>query len=371
MNKEELYTDIITKLEVEYPGAIPIFITVAGSHSHGTNTIDSDVDFRGVFIKPKVDFYSDSDRNDAIFDNNNSSFWELSKLIKYLINNNPSGLELINTTSDCVIYQHPCMDEIINRRDEYLSKICLHTFTAYAHKQNVKASGKDKKNNWEKNRTIRKTPLDFCYLLQVNKSVMINDYVNSNGLKLEHFGLCKQPHSHNTYSIFYDYEESNHFRGISFEKSNDVHLSSIPKDIVESSFIGHMSFNKDGYSKHCNDYKEYLEYLSKRNDQRWVQVANSESKIDGKNMCHTQRLIDVGTEIGLGLGIIMKRPNRDQLLAIKRGECDLQSLLEKSQQLMANMKEIYRVSLLPDRPSKEIVAFLNNSLTQIRFKIYD
>lgn len=371
MNKEELYTDITNKLEREYPGAIPLFITIGGSHSHGTETVDSDVDFRGVFLNPKDNFYAGTTKEDIIFDDNNSSLVELSKFFKQLINNNPSALEVVNTTPDCVIYQHPCMDEIINRRDEFLSKICLHTFTAYAHKQNVKASGKDKKNNWEKSRTIRKTPLDFCYLLQDNHSVLIEDFIKNKAFSLSHFGLAKQPHSHNTYALYYDHYESNNLRGITFEGSNDIRLSSIPKEVAENGFIGHLVFNKDGYSKHCKDYKEYLDYLSKRNDQRWVQVANSESKIDGKNMCHTQRLIDVGMEIGLGLGIIMKRPNREYILSIKRGEHNLPDLLENSYQLLEDMKMVYENSTLPERPSTEIVTFLNNTLTKIRFEIYD
>jgi hypothetical protein len=82
------------------------------------------------------------------------------------------------------------------------------------------------------------------------------------------------------------FKESNLFflEEFLFEKSNDVHLSSIPKDIVESSFIGHMSSIKMGATVMI--IRNTQDYLSKRNDQRWVQVANSESKIDGKNMCH-------------------------------------------------------------------------------------
>lgn len=372
MNKEALLKDVRTKLEVEYPGAIPLFITIGGSHSHGTATETSDIDFRGVYLKPKVDFYGGVGLEEVTFDNNNTSMWELSKLIKGIIGNNPAALELIHTTEDCVLYQHPIMNDLISRRREYLSKICLHTFTAYGSKQNEKAKGKDKMNNWEKSRTIRKTPIDFCYLLQVNRSVLIEDFIKDNpNYKLEHFGLCKQPHSQNNYSLFYDYQESGKFRGIVIEKSNEVRLTSIPKEMVESSFVGYLSFNKEGYSKHCSDYKKYEHYLKTRNNDRWVQVQNSDSKIDGKNMSHTQRLVDVGTEIGLGMGIIMKRENREYLLEIKRGEHDLEALLVSSQKQMEAMIPVYAKSDLPDRPSREIVDYLNNYLTKTRFEIYE
>ncbi len=261
MNKEALLEDILAKLEIEYPGAIPLFISIGGSHSHGTATETSDVDFRGVYLKPKRDFYGSTGLDEITFDKNNSSLWDLSKLIDKIIGNNPAALEIINTTEDCVLYQNPIMDDLIGRREEYLSKICLHTFTSYAHKQNEKAKGKDKMNNWEKSRTVRKTPIDFCYLIQNNKSVPIADYMSVNNLKPEHIGLCNQPHAHNTYSVFYDKSESLNFRGITIEKSNEVRLSSIPKEVVQDYFIGHMNFNKDGYSKHCSDYKKYTSFV--------------------------------------------------------------------------------------------------------------
>jgi hypothetical protein len=49
--------------------------------------------------------------------------------------------------------------------------------------------------------------------------------------------------------------------------------------VNENHFI--VIYNKDGYSQHCKDYKEYQEWIEKRND-RYVEVQGHGQRIDGK-----------------------------------------------------------------------------------------
>lgn len=359
-------------LSEKHPGAELLYVVLGGSHSYGTNTEKSDRDYRGVFIMGTDDFFLDSDITEINTDNNNISLFEIKKFISMLKGNNPTALEVINTTTDCVIYQHPIFDELISNRDSYLSKICYRTFTSYATKQIGKSKGKDKKNNWEKSRTLRKTPIDFCYLMDGVKTIEISKYLSEKNLKPNLIGLVKLPHARDSYAAYYDFSGIIGFRGIEIGASNEVRVSSIPKDVPSNYFIGHISFNKDAYSKHCSDYQEYQDYLTKRNMDRWIAVNNSESKIDGKNMMHTQRLIDMGNEIGEGKGVIMKRPNREYLLAIKNGEIDLETLLTNSQNDLVLMKTLYdNNTSLPERPSEEVIHFLSNSLLKIRKHFYE
>ena len=113
-----------------------------------------------------------------------------------------------------------------------------------------------------------------------------------------------------------------------FEDSNQVRLSSIPVDVPKNYFIGHISYNKDGYSQHCKDYLSYQEWLEKRNEARWVDVQSHGQKIDGKNMMHCMRLIQMSREIAEGKGIIVKRPNTSELISIRKGQVDLQTLID-------------------------------------------
>ncbi|MFT5917562.1 MAG: hypothetical protein ACJAWV_000764 [Flammeovirgaceae bacterium] len=48
--------------------------------------------------------------------------------------------------------------------------------------------------------------------------------------------------------------------------SNEVSLSSIPKELQPKTFL---YFNKDGYSTYCKKYKEYWDWVGKRNEARY------------------------------------------------------------------------------------------------------
>ena len=63
--------------------------------------------------------------------------------------------------------------------------------------------------------------------------------------------------------------------------------------------------------------------MKERNEARWVDVKSHGQKIDGKNMMHCRRLMDMAREIGEGKGINVRRENADYLISIRKGEVDL------------------------------------------------
>jgi hypothetical protein len=152
--------------------------------------------------------------------------------------------------------------------------------------------------------------------------------------------------------------------GDSLAESNALRLSSIPK---WEEPICNIIYNKDGYTAHCKDYKSYQEWLENRNEQRWVDVQSHGQKIDGKNMMHCKRLLEMAEEIGQGKGIIVRRPNADELLAIRRGEVDLTSLLEGAEKKIKELDSIFENSSLPETIDQELV---HSILVEIRKKFY-
>jgi hypothetical protein len=84
---------------------------------------------------------------------------------------------------------------------------------------------------------------------------------------------------------------SNHstlgFKGIVLDDSNAVRLSVVPKDMLASAIV---YYNKDSYSMHCKDYKEYQTWLETRNTQRYVDIQGHHQQIDGKNLLHCRRI---------------------------------------------------------------------------------
>jgi hypothetical protein len=146
--------------------------------------------------------------------------------------------------------------------------------------------------------------------------------------------------------------------------SNQLRLSSIPKGEKP---ICTIVFNKDGYSEHCKDYKEYQEWLENRNEARYVETQEHGQGIDGKNMMHCMRLIKMSKEIGRGEGIIVRRPDAAELLKIRRGELDLDTLIELADKEIAEMDDIFDNCNLPSKVDKDLV---NDLLVSIRTEFY-
>lgn len=369
--KQELFNMIAEKS----PGAIPLLIVIRGSHAYGTNLETSDVDYAGVFIQSLDDILGFGYKEQINDNNNDIVFYEIKRFLELIQSNNPNILELINTPEDCVVYKHPIFNDVLNHKSEFVTKVCAKSFAQYASQQIKKAKGQDKKQNWEKDRVTRKTPLDFCYFHSGSNSISLSEYLYSKGMDQKYCGLSKVPHSKDTYALYYDFlaeeTDGSHFypvmgfRGIAFEDSNDIRLSSIPK---EANFVGYISYNKDGYRTHCDDYKSYQTWLKNKNESRWVDVQSHGQKIDGKNMMHCRRLLEVAKEIGEGKGINVRRSNADYLISIRKGEVNLQTLIDEADNIIEEINVIFQNSNLPDNVDDNLI---NNLLVKIRRNIYN
>jgi predicted nucleotidyltransferase len=383
--KEELFNLIQSKA----PGSIPLYLVVRGSHAYGTNLPTSDTDYAGVFVQSMDSILGMSYIEQVNDDKNDTVIYELRRFLELLAKNNPTILELLNTPEDCVIYKDPAFDVIFENRDKFLTKVCSQSFGGYAVAQIKKAKGQDKKQNWEKDKVTRKEVLDFVYVIDGDKSMPWKDYNISNGVKTfdeKFIGVVNVPHARDTYALFYDIEAHNCFSelvseemredfknlrkemdlpmGLGFKglvkvdegqnagESNALRLSSIPKGMKP---ICNIIYNKDSYTQHCKDYKSYQTWLEERNEQRWIDVKSHEQKIDGKNMMHCRRLMDMAREIAEGKGIVVRRPNSQELIDIRQGKVDLQSLIDHVESEIKAVDDLYKNSTLPDSVDIKLV----------------
>jgi hypothetical protein len=100
---------------------------------------------------------------------------------------------------------------------------------------------------------------------------------------------------------------------------------------------------------------------------RWVNVQEHGQKIDGKNMLHCRRLIDMAVEISEGKGVVVKRPNAKELLDIRSGKVDLQNLLKTANEQISKMYESFKNSSLPNKVDSD---FVNSLLVNVRTEFY-
>lgn len=337
-----------------------IFECISGSRAYGLATQNSDTDIRGVFILPEADFYSLHYVGQVNNESNDIVYYELRKFIELCANNNPNILEMLHVPEHCILYQHPLFSAIT--MDLFLSKQCERSFANYAYAQIKKARGLEKKivNPIEKE---RKSILDFCYIWTNEKSIALKKFLEAQGLNQTNCGLSSIPHMRDCYNLYHS-KELNYSSIVKSDFSNDVNLSSIPKG---ETAIGLLFFNKDGYSNYCKTYREYWDWVTKRNDTRYSTTVAHGKNYDAKNMMHTFRLLHMAKEIAVENKIQVHRSDRQYLLAIKSGEFEYDELVTKAEQLKAELAELYRHSTLPDSPNLDV---LNTLLATVRRRFY-
>ena len=387
-----------------------------GSHMYHLNVETSDIDVGGVFICPKEMLFGlRSSYQEQIADEKNDTvFYEFGRWIELLLKANPTALESLFAPKDCIIGEvHPAIQHIIDNKDMFVSKECFKTFYGYAVSQIGKARGLNKKI--VNPVTERKDILDFCYTFKKQGSQPIKDFLKEHYLDQKYCGLVNIPNMKDVYGVYYDFaayfkfenkvqEERekimNSFRitpgatdprfvlydilgedvdkriknkvffgyaGIvhpdEITKSNDVRLSSIPKGELPICF---MTYNKDAYTCHCRDYRDYKEWEEKRNPVRYE--SNLNKNYDSKNIMHCMRLVRMAKELAQGKGFnVVRDEDRQYLLDIRHHKFEYDEVMEQLEKEKAEMELAIEQSALPEHSDYEAI---NKLLIEARKKIY-
>jgi len=374
---------------------------VIGSHAFNLHNEKSDVDMYGIFYLHRDDFFSLHHRTEADFkdvvvkeqpEDNDITYMEIGKFIELLNSNNPNVLELSVAIKQTKIDLPFQLD-----MSRILSKKCEKSFGDYAIAQIKKARGLNKKIVNPVGEE-RKTPLDFCRLMDDGKTLDLRKWLAKQGMDQKFCGVVKLANARDSFALYYDMcshelfsgelpetevEQIKElrrsqgkpmgygFKGIELDNSNEIRLSSVPKmdglevkgDII---YLGNFSYNKDGYMKHCKDYEQYWHWVKHRNPERYNN--NLKQNYDTKNISHCVRLLSVAKEIGEGKGLILERTHdRKFLMDIKYGMVEYEDAMAYAENIMKDLPELYKNSNLPEVPDYE---YLNHALTEYRKSFY-
>jgi predicted nucleotidyltransferase len=339
---------------------------IVGSQAYGTSTPESDIDIKGVYIQP-IDSILGFGYVDQVNDkSNDTTYYEVRRFLELLATNNPNILELLNLPEDKILFQHDLFRKILAHKDEFISKACKNAFAGYAIAQIKQARGLNKKivNPIPKE---KQSPLDFCYVIggndTENGTYPLTTWLEDNNtdptfrLSQRACGLVNVPNARDVYALYYKQGFKN-YRGIIKERidgellSNEIRVSSVEKGEKPLIFI---TYNKDGYTKYCKDYKNYWNWVENRNESRYNDSAQHGKGYDGKNMMHCYRLLSMSKEVAEGKGINVARPDREKLLAIRHGEYDYDTLVTEAEAMIKQIDILFDASDLPNQIDKKKV----------------
>jgi predicted nucleotidyltransferase len=136
-----------------------IFLARTGSQMYGTNTINSDDDFTGIYIASpdysyglkkcelveyRTNKVNSSKRNSA--GDVDVNLYSLYKYVTLALNNNPNILELLYAPNNCILQTSKYYNMLRNNRDLFLSKKVYQSFRGYAHSQRMRTMTKSGNN---------------------------------------------------------------------------------------------------------------------------------------------------------------------------------------------------------------------------------
>lgn len=116
-------------------GSRIMLLGISGSYGYGTNREGSDIDFRGVTLNLPSDLigltsfeqYEDRETDTVIY--------SFNKLINLLLNCNPNTIEILGLDDDQYVMRSEVGQELLDRRDLFLSRRAAASFGHYADAQ--------------------------------------------------------------------------------------------------------------------------------------------------------------------------------------------------------------------------------------------
>jgi len=306
---------------------------VAGSHLFGTNTETSDKDFKGVYLPSSDEIllgsYQDTIRHSTgdnttrnTKDDTDIELYSLRKFFAMLENGDTAALELLFTPEDKILEKDPLWDEIVSKRQLFLSKK-VSALIGYIRQQSNKYGLKGSRMG-ELNVVLKK-------LKEIEKEH------NFQGAKLKH-----------------SWEKIvNELTGLSHVHIIELKINNKVEETVPAIEILGAKFSHDTPFAVCikslsDKYKAY--------GQRAREAANNLG-VDYKAISHCLRCAFQGIELMQTGYITLPHPQdkRDLLIKVKKGEIPYKELEPVIEKALEDLEKASLESGLKDNISRKLL----------------
>ncbi len=315
---------------------------LAGSLAYGTSLPTSDTDYRGVFCADPINlltpFYTIREATDLSEEDTKS--YELSHFMKLVLDCNPNVVETLWVDEADITFTSPAYEFLRLHRSQFLSSKIAFTTSGYALAQLKRIKGH---NKWINNPQSTEPPrqIDFVSLVQnfmTEKRFKIN---------LEEFrsGYRLIPYGHDIYGLVVAFKNeetfSDDFTLNTVYEERDINDELLPLMIVK--------FNKEEYKLAKEKHAQYWTWKKNRNEVR--SELEEQFGYDTKHAMHLVRLLRMGKE-ALEEGVLkVKRPDAEELLAIRAGAWTYKEVVEYAEEMDWMVREtLYMTTDLPKKP---------------------
>jgi predicted nucleotidyltransferase len=333
-----------------------LYKCIHGSRAYGTNTEDSDVDIKGICVPPKEYYLGFKEFEQYTQKVPDLAIYEIQKFTKLALNANPNIFEILFVDDASILYMSPIIKPIFENRDSFLSKKVKSSFFGYA-KSHLKEIERTRK--WLRDPPNPPKRSDFDLPEQDSFPKGLYDSFNS---QVQSFI--------DTFQLDLSWLDDAERLEVTSAIKSQLYKAGLNAERIFSNLSRFSDsealkvlLKENEYRSAKREYEQYLSHLRDRNPKR----LELEKKVgyDGKDAGHLIRLLFMAEEICSGKGVIVKRPDWEYLLEVRRGEILLHKLMEQVEIQIKRIEEAYKTTKLPNKPDEEKI---QNIVMEIIYK---
>lgn len=358
-----------------------ILLTLSGSRAYGFSSESSDWDYRGICIPPLDTYIGVNSKFEQAVDSSTKNVWknyadlvkpeadmqvmELSKLARLAADNNPSIIEILFSDESSIVYKDPIVDMLLNNRDIFLSKRAKARFCGYALSQLNRIK---RHKRWLDNPPT-KEPVRPDFGLPPKEGLISADQIGSADAiikyELDTFMVDQTDLPEHTKIELntalgrmmratwqalnlapYPVGEGQRFDSTEAALSEAI----MRQNGFDRNFIEVLKKEKQ-YRAARQEWDSYQHWLMERNPAR----AELEKSFgyDTKHACHLVRLIRMCREILETGQVLVKRPDAEELRAIRAGAWTYEKICEFAEAEDEALNEVVKKSKLPAVPNMQ------------------
>lgn len=352
MSKHEVLDKIVQRSpHLKWMEQGTVLLVRHGSHAYGTNVATSDEDFKGVAIPPKEYFLGSTKRFEQAelkAPDPDAVIYDIRKFFNLASDCNPNIIEVLHTDPSDHFIVDPIGQIILEHKDDFLSKKIKHTFLGYsvAQLKRIKTHKKWIMNPPAEPPSRSSLGLPEQTLIPQDQLMAATAEVQK---ELDRF----------QFDFMEDLQESTKI-GIRTTVSEmlaelkitaeDHWMASARKIGLSDNFIQIMQRERQ-YTSAKREWDQYQNWKKTRNPAR--SALEEKYGYDTKHAYHLVRLIRMCRETLLTGKVIVKRPDREELLSIRNGAWSYDQLIEFAETEELELNTLYQSSTalpkLPDR----------------------
>jgi predicted nucleotidyltransferase len=323
-----------------------------GSRAYGTNVPSSDEDFKGLAIPP-IEYFLGSQKRfeQAELKEPDTVIYEIRKFFNLAAAANPSILEVLFVDPSDHILVSPVGRTILDNRDLFLSKRVKHTYSGYAISQlkRIKLHRRHILNPPKAPPTRKEMGLPEHTLIPADQLMAVSAEIQK---QLDRMNFDFMEELSEPVKIAVRNTMSEMLAELKIT-SDDQWMGTARKIGLTENFIELMQKER-AYLGKKREWDQYQDWKRTRNKERYA--MEEKFGVDLKHAYHLVRLMRMAREILETGKVIVKRPDREELLAIRNGAWTYEQIVSFAEKEDQALQKVYEdCTILPKIPDLEAI----------------